>query len=178
MASKQPSHCNFQYFVDMVKQNKIPWHVFVTLMKDLSYSDVNRLKYLNAILLTELTVSYSDMDRLKYLNVILMNKFKDAIQTEDNVELSDLEVSNNSIIDHDLNDETIKEITSENEIGTRNEGQDFDSPIYKYKDFIPTEDDVELSENEDVENSYTSIVDRDLNEDNIEGSENLSLIHI
>ena len=49
---------------DMVKQKKIPWHVFVTLMEDLSYSDVNRLKYLNAILLTELTISYTVMDQL------------------------------------------------------------------------------------------------------------------
>ena len=26
---------------DMVKQKKIPWHVFVTLMEDLSYSKIN-----------------------------------------------------------------------------------------------------------------------------------------
>ncbi len=80
MASRYPSHdFNFQYYVDRVKQKEMHWHVFVKLMEDLSYSDVNRLKYLNAILLIELTDSYSDMDRLKYLNVILMNKFKDFI---------------------------------------------------------------------------------------------------
>ena len=78
----------------------------------------------------------------------------------------------------------IKEITSENEIQTSgitgNEEQDFYSPIYKYKDFIPTEDDVELSENEDVENSYSkSKVEHDFNEDNVEGceNENLEVVH-
>ena len=53
MASKHTSqNFKFQYYVDMAKQKEIPWHVFVNLMEDLSYSDVNRLKYLNAILLT------------------------------------------------------------------------------------------------------------------------------
>ena len=76
MASRHTSQdFNFQYYVDRVKQKEMHWHVFVKLMEDLSYSDVNRLKYLNAILLTELTVSYSVMDQLKYLNVILMGKF-------------------------------------------------------------------------------------------------------
>ena len=71
MASKNTAqHLNFQYYVDKVKQKKIPWSVFMKLMEDLSYSDVNRLKYLNAILLTEVTVSYSDIERLKYLSVI------------------------------------------------------------------------------------------------------------
>ena len=70
---------NFQFYF---KQKEITWHGFVKLMEDLSYSDVNRLKYLNAILLTELTVSNSDMDRLRYLNVILMNKFKESIQNQ------------------------------------------------------------------------------------------------
>ena len=81
----------------MVKQNTIAWPVFVKLMEDLSYLDVNRLKSLNATLLTELTMSYSDLDRMKYLNVILMSKFKDAILTEDNIEESDCEdISKNS----------------------------------------------------------------------------------
>ena len=70
---------NFQYYVDMVKQKKIHWSVFEKLMEDMSYSDMDRLSHLNAILLTELTVSHSDTDRLKYLNVILMNKFKNSI---------------------------------------------------------------------------------------------------
>ena len=54
MASKRTSQdFNFQYYVDTVKQKKIPWSVFVNFMEDLSFSDVKRLKYLNAILLTE-----------------------------------------------------------------------------------------------------------------------------
>ena len=81
MASKNTSQdFNFQYYVNTVKEKEIPWHVFVKLLEDFSYSDVNRLKHLNEILLTELTGSYSDMDRLKYLNLILMAKFKDFIQ--------------------------------------------------------------------------------------------------
>ena len=138
MAFKHTSQdFNFQYYVDTVKQKKIPWNVFVKHMEELSYSDVNRLKHLNAILLTELTVSDSVMDRLIYLNVILMTKFKDYIQTEDNVEMSeneDLEVSHKSTIDHDLNDETITEASSDREIQipivSENEIQEeFDSPI-------------------------------------------------
>ena len=73
---------NYQYYVDtvkLVKQKEIPWHVFAKLMQELSYSDVNRLKYLNAILLNELSISKSDMDRLKYLNMILMTKLKESI---------------------------------------------------------------------------------------------------
>ena len=99
-----------QYYVDtvkLVKQKEIPWHVFAKLMQELSYSDVNRLKYLNAILLTELTVSHSVMDRLIYLNVILMGKFKDCIQIDNDTNLE---------INHDLNDETLKESSSDREI--------------------------------------------------------------
>ena len=44
--------------------------------------------------------------------------------------------------------------------------------IHQFKDFIQIEDDVELSDNEDVENSDTSIVNHDLNEDNVEAMEN------
>ena len=114
MASKNPSHdCNFQYFLDLVKEKKMTWHVFVKLMEDLSYVDVNRLKYLNATLLTELTVSYSDMDRMKYLNVILMDKFKDFIQIGDDIEVSE---NTNFEVDHDLNDEKIKELSSDSDV--------------------------------------------------------------
>ena len=103
MASRHTSQdFNFQYYVDRVKQKEMHWHVFVKLMEDLSYSDVQRLKYLNAILLTELTVSYSVMDQLKYLNVILMGKFKDFVQIDDVIEVSE---NTNLEVDHDLNDE-------------------------------------------------------------------------
>ena len=115
MESKQTSEdFNFQYYVDMAKQKKIDWHVFVKLIQDFSYSDISRLKYVNAILLTKLTDSYSDMDRLKYLNVILMNRFKDLIQIEFNVEV--ISENDNFEVVKILNDETIKERSSDSEI--------------------------------------------------------------
>ena len=139
MASQKTSkNLKFQYYVDMAKQKVIPWHVFENLMEDLSHSDLNRLKYLNAILLTELTVSYSDMDRMKYLNMILMTKFKDSIQKEDDIampENENLQVYHNSF-GHDLNNE----ISSENEIQ-----EDTDLPIYnKSKSFHQEENLKEL----------------------------------
>ena len=106
-----PHDFNFQYFVNMVKQKTIAWPVFVKLMEDLSYLDVNRLKYLNATLLTELTNSYSDLERMKYLNVILMTKFKDFIQAED-----DDEISENESLEDDMNNQTINEISSDDHI--------------------------------------------------------------
>ena len=160
MASKYISHdLSFQYYIDTVKQKKIPWNVFAKFMEDLSYSDVNRLKHLNAILLTELTVSHSVMERLVYLNVILMTKFKDSIQIEDNVELSENEhfevFQTSSIDDLGLNDQNVQEILRDSEIQksivNKDEGQDgFESPI------IQIEDNVEWSENEKLEFHYSS----------------------
>ena len=135
---------NFQYYVDMAKQKEIAWHVFVKLIKDFSYSDISKLKYVNAILLIKLTDSYSDMERLKYLNVILMDRFKDSIEMEDNNEVS-----------NDLNDETIEEMSSDHEIQISSVNkietqENFDSSIHKFNDNIHIEDDVEISENEDA----------------------------
>ena len=170
MEFKQTSEdFNFQYYVDMAKQKKIDWHVFVKLIQDFSYSDISRLKYVNAILLTKLTDSYSDMDRLKYLNVILMNRFKDLIQIEFNVEV--ISENDNFEVVKILNDETIKERSSDSEIqilGTSvNERQEnFELPIHQSKDFIQIEDDVDISENEDAaEFSHTSTVDHDLTDE-------------
>ena len=163
MASKNTAqYLNFQYYVDKVKQKKIPWSVFMKLMEDLSYSDVNRLKYLNAILLTEVTISYSDIERLKYLSVILMAKFKDFIQVED-----DDEVSENENLEDDLNDQTCNEISREGEIqiSSINENENkgnFVSPIHKAKDFIQIEDDVEDSENELNDETINRISDNEI----------------
>ena len=89
MASNHSSQdFNFQYYVDMAKQKEIAWHVFVKLIKDFSYSDISKLKYVNAILLTKLTDSYSDMERLKYLNVVLMDRFKYSVEMEHNNKVS------------------------------------------------------------------------------------------
>ena len=165
MASNHSSQdFNFQYYVDMAKQKEIAWHVFVKLIKDFSYSDISKLKYVNAILLTKLTDSYSDMERLKYLNVILMDRFKDSIQMEDNIEVSE----NDNDVDHDLNDLTIiEEISSDHEIpisGIVNKIETQDSPIQKFSDFILIEDDVEMSENEDLEAFHKSTIDHDSND--------------
>ena len=71
---------NFQTYINEVTDGKIRWNIFLNLMKDLSYSDIDRLKKLNTILLTELTINFSDMDRLKYLNEILLKELKNFIQ--------------------------------------------------------------------------------------------------
>ena len=77
MASRNNSEeINFQPYIDTVKNGEIPWNIFVKTMEDLSYSDIKRLKCLNAVLLLELTMSHSDMDRLKYLNKILLKELK------------------------------------------------------------------------------------------------------
>ena len=136
----------------MAKQKEIAWHVFVKLIKDFSYSDISKLKYVNAILLTKLTDSYSDMERLKYLNVILMDRFKDSIEMEDNNEVSE---NVNLEVDHDLNDETIEEMSSDHEIQISSVNkietqENFDPPIQKFNDFIQIEYGAEINEHEDA----------------------------
>ena len=82
---------DFQNYIDSVKQKKTTWDIFENLMKDLSYSNIYRLKRLNAILLNKLTTNYSDIDRLKYLNAVLMTEFKEFIYTEDNFQNTEME---------------------------------------------------------------------------------------
>ena len=79
---------DFQNYVDSVKQKKTPWNIFESLIKDFIYSDIKRLKLINAILLTELTPNNSDIDRLKYLNSILLCEFKQLIQREEENDLA------------------------------------------------------------------------------------------
>ena len=74
---------NFQTYVQSAKQRKTPWIIFENFMKELTYSNIVKLKYFNAILLIELTMDYSDLDRLKYLNSILLTEFKELIERED-----------------------------------------------------------------------------------------------
>ena len=45
---------DFQTYVESVKQRKTSWIIFETLMKDLTYSEIVRLKHFNAIILIEL----------------------------------------------------------------------------------------------------------------------------
>ena len=107
MASRNNSEeINFQPYIDTIKNGKIPWNIFVKTMEDLSYTDINRLKCLNAVLLMKLSMSYSDMDRLKYLNKILLKELNNFIQGENDLE-NVLEDSSN------LNDETLEPILNE-----------------------------------------------------------------
>ena len=110
---------DFQNYVDSVKQKKTTWNIFESLIKDFIYSDIKRLKLINAILLTELTPNNSDIDRLKYLNSILLCEFKQLIQREEENDLAN-EAENENLdeteilkVCFDVDDKIIKE---ENEI--------------------------------------------------------------
>ena len=59
MAKNNSEEFDFHYFVDAVKQKKIRWDIFVGLIQDFSYSDLKRLRTLNAILLTDLIYNKS-----------------------------------------------------------------------------------------------------------------------
>ena len=111
---------NFQTYVNEVKHGKIRWKIFVNFMKDLSYSDRDRLRRLNAILVTELTMNFSDIEKLRYLNAILLTQFKNFIQKEYNFEddNEDKTIFDNSqpIIDNDLNEIKVEEMSTENGI--------------------------------------------------------------
>ena len=72
----------FQLHVDALKNQKIPWNTFVQFMEEFFFSDMEKLKYLNAMILKELTISYSDMERSKYLNKILLKELKNFIEKE------------------------------------------------------------------------------------------------
>ena len=116
--SKSEDDINFQTYVNEVTDGKIRWNIFVNLMKDLSYSDIDRLKKLNATLLTELTINFSTMDRLKYLNEILLRELKNFIQKVEERDINE----HIDTIDHDLKEEKIvqkiQENSNENEIQT------------------------------------------------------------
>ena len=102
---------HFQTYVESVKQRKIPWDIFEKLLEDFIYSDIDRLKYLNEILLNELTKNSSNIDRLRYLNSILLTEFKELVQREDdlqNTENEHFEESEKSMVDLDSNSEIIK----------------------------------------------------------------------
>ena len=89
MAKNNLEGINFQQYVDGVKEKKHSWKFFVSVMQDLTYHNIHRLKNLNNILLTELTLNYSDIDKLKYLNGILMIQFKNLIQKDCEFEISE-----------------------------------------------------------------------------------------
>ena len=74
------SECDFQTYIDSVKQKTIPWNLFENFVTDLSHSNSHRLKYLNTILLNEL--AHSDINRSKCMNSILMTEFQEFLEYE------------------------------------------------------------------------------------------------
>ena len=50
------------------------------------------------MLLMELTLNYSDLDRLKYLNIILMTEFKNLVQRKE----EQIQGDENSSLDQDM----------------------------------------------------------------------------
>ena len=91
MAKNKSEEINFQQYVDSVKQKQIPWNIFINLLQDISNSDADRLRKLNAILLTELTLNHSDTEKLKYLNDILLSQFKNYIENTSYIETTENE---------------------------------------------------------------------------------------
>ena len=112
--SKKNHHeISFELHIDALREQKIPWNTFVELLEEIFYSDMDKLKYLNALILTELTKSYSNMERSRYLNKILLKELKNLIQKE-NVDSNDSFPN-----DNDLNIQTIKgESLNDSEIDT------------------------------------------------------------
>ena len=106
---------NFQTYIELVKQQKMTWNIFENVIKDLSYSDKNKLKILNASLLNELTMNLSEIDQSRYLNSILLTEFKEFIYREEFFQNTANEYfvkeSEKSIVDSDWNQEKIKEDT-------------------------------------------------------------------
>ena len=117
MAGNKSDEINFQQYVDGVKERKLSWQFFIAVMQDLSYSDIKRLRILNAILMMELTMNYSDMDKQKYLNEILLIQFKNHIEREyDDFEMSEdnhFENAQDSNVDQISNIETFEETIKE-----------------------------------------------------------------
>ena len=121
MAKNNSEEINFQFFVDGVKQKQISWNIFIDFIHDISYSDIDKLRNLNKILLMELSsLNCLDIEKLKYLNTILLTGFKNHIQKEhaetemtENDHLQNLQKSNaNQILKEETFHETNKEIST------------------------------------------------------------------
>ena len=50
MAKNKSEEINFQHYIGLLKQKIIPWNVYTDFMQDLSNSNLDRLRNLNAIL--------------------------------------------------------------------------------------------------------------------------------
>ena len=151
MTENNSKGINFQHYIDLVKQNELNWNTFIVVLQELSYSDMDRLRYLNAILLNELTMNYSDMDKSKYLNVMLLNEFKNMyIQRKDNLKMTaqneDIEESKESNDDQLLNKETTEQVSTiqtpiendfkDNLVSCKEETNEFNSSENNVKIFL------------------------------------------
>ena len=116
MAKNNSEVINFQHYIDALKQKKIHWHIFVDLIQDFSYSDLKRIRILNAILLSELTMNDSDMDKLKYLNVLLLSEFKKHILRENGLEMTEDDFLQDLQHEESEINKTSQEISIDNEI--------------------------------------------------------------
>ena len=126
-SQNNPHKISFQLHIDAVKEEKITWNSFVQLMEDFFYSDMDRLKHLNEMILTELTGgSYSDIQRLRYLSAILLKELKISIddKNEFKQEKDDDDGNEDFKIEYDANkygDDDESENESKNESENENE---------------------------------------------------------
>ena len=44
MSNNSSEEINFQHYVEAVKNREMTWNIFLDFIKDLSYSDINKLK--------------------------------------------------------------------------------------------------------------------------------------
>ena len=123
MAKNKSEEINFQQYVDSVKQKQIPWNIFINLLQDISNSDADRLRKLNAILLTELTMNYSNTEKLKYLNEILLSQFKNHIENKNHIEMTE----NENL--EDLQDSNSDQFVNEEEVTSKDKSSDSDIHI-------------------------------------------------
>ena len=123
MAKNKSEEINFQQYVDSVKQKQIPWNIFINLLQDISNSDADRLRKLNAILLTELTMNYSNTEKLKYLNEILLSQFKNHIENKNHIEMTE----NENL--EDLQDSNSDQFVTEEEVTSKDKSSDSDIHI-------------------------------------------------
>ena len=161
MAKNNLEGINFQQYVDGVKERKHSWKFFISVMQDLTYHNIHRLKNLNNILLTELTLNYSDIDKLKYLNGILMIQFKNLLQKDCEFEISEndnheetFEETTKEVLTYDFNDYIIE--CDESETSNQNENEKENTTFSKLNDFNTNIDSIYEDECEIVHEGKTT----------------------
>ena len=149
---------DFQYYVAAVKQKKIRWHVFVGLIQDFSYSDFKRLKILNAILLTELTMNNSDIEKLKYLNILLLSEFKKHILAENGLEISEHDFHQDLQIEESEIDQTIQDMSTDiNEIKMSTASSEITgNESSNVQQIMKEESSIEISTDDGIQNSSSA----------------------